>query len=204
MKTFSVGLAICLASSLLPPNARATILFDWTFTNSGQIVGPADALPMRARITNEAGSDENLTFDRFVSASFGISPPASDNYSIIAFPFIDLAGLDLSPGDSFDFDFGELNPLTSAAPGDYVLDRAGLTIISELPDVETQIQPQNFRWTVRRADIPEPSTLWLLATCLAALGFRVIARRARADGVAHARRTTGECAGKTDAAGGRF
>ena len=179
MKTFTIGLAICLASSLLPPNARATILFDWTFTNSGQIVGPADALPMRARITNEAGSDENLTFDRFVSASFAISPPASDNYSIIAFPFIDLAGLDLSPGDSFDFNFGELNPLTSAAPGDYVLDRAGLTIISELPDVETQIQPQNFRWTVRRADIPEPSTLWLLATCLAALGYGACRARAR-------------------------
>lgn len=165
---------VLLAQLMLVPLAsHALLLVDFEITNTPLTAGPSDSLTINGRLTNALGSDENLTTLNGAAYSpgalFGIY---QFSFGIGGNFFNQFSGINLAPGSSFDFIFGDLTPVTSpVAEGTYTSSEFTFSF-SDSQGVQQNITSQNlFSVTVRNQAIPLPGTLALFGLGLAGLGM---------------------------------
>ncbi len=173
MRKVIICLVLTIATGIIifPHNAQAALFWDWNFTNNFQTVGPTDSIVAKGRITNLAGSDSNLTFQNFGTATYSNGPTAqySFEWALAGNFFEQFFALNLAPGESFDFVFGTLTPYGGTPVGFYYF-FGGL----ELADTESGeiFRKFNFKVTGPSHVIPEPSTFFLLGSILFGFALR--------------------------------
>ncbi len=160
-------LLVAFLGVFLAQIAHATLILDLSFADNGQTFGQSDDVPVIARFTNAPISNENATFQSIGSGSFD-SGSAFPFYAVDFDDFyMDLVGLDLSPGESFDFLFATFRPRSPPVPeGTYTtgiiqfqyLDLAGNSFIAKADPT--------FSFKV-----PEPSTTLLLGAGVVAFAL---------------------------------
>lgn len=149
---------VCLFGPALSSRAAApTAQWSWSFNQSAYTVGPHDSILVQATVYNAAASTGHLR-PPGVSASF-----TGDFQKIYAFKFgtpgvpfgTEFLGLNLAPGESFQFNFGLLTPIgSSIAPGTYLAAPGFLNLDGTLRGAENRLQV-----TVA----PKPSSVALLS-----------------------------------------
>ncbi|MBI4388033.1 MAG: PEP-CTERM sorting domain-containing protein [Candidatus Omnitrophica bacterium] len=165
MKRKLILLVIMFACSIIffSNRAQAAIFWDWNFTNNFQTFGSTDSIIAKGRITNLATSDSNLTFQNFGTASYGNAPavPYQFAWGDSGQFFLQFFGLDLAPGQSFDFVFGNLTPYGITPPGFYFF-IAGFQLEGVEPDSSIR---RDFYFKVNGlvSPTPEPSALFLVS-----------------------------------------
>ena len=129
LSTIGVFLFLTLSIS----SVHAVLVYDWYVTNPIQTVGPNDTVQIDATIVNDASSDVNFNLDTAITQAFsGLFPSAyngvfGDGISISI--LTQFNGIELTPGESFNFVFATLTPSPSPVPaGDYYYYPMGLTI----------------------------------------------------------------------------
>jgi hypothetical protein len=166
--------------------ADAFIFLDWDFSNSGQSFGPNDQVVQNAKLYNLSSSDENLTLTNFFSASRSTVPVPPGTYSgEFGAPgtndfFTQFVGIDLEPGEEFDFIFSTYTPSGPTPAGSYETFHS--IVFQKTPpeeaisffsfqDSSLEQSTRNFTWSARGQEpvIPEPSSLLLLGSGLTAL-----------------------------------
>lgn len=166
------GLAAVLAVGV-PPSAHATKMFDFEFTSGGVVtVGPTDIVSMNAVLTNLSDAGEHILGGDVSSASF--TGFAFNPYDFSFGPsgnfFAQFTGMDLAPLETFAFVFGTLTPKSPpVALGTYAFPDNFMTIGFGAEEIRSS--SRTFTVIVASSAVPEPGTLVLLATGLAALPF---------------------------------
>ncbi|WP_341678870.1 hypothetical protein [Niveibacterium sp. SC-1] len=147
--------------------AQADLVWSWDLKDYKPVVGPSDPVVLNATLVVEASSSEHLT-----GAQIDLVAAPSDNpdfpYAMALVPaafFAQFEGLDLAPGSTFDFVFGELNPIGAPlAPGAYFGDLPALGVIDAAGVRRSWTPDQSLVVTVKEApvgELPEPQSLAL-------------------------------------------
>ena len=176
-KTFFAGIVLFFA--VTARCACASLLWGWEILNNNVIVDFDDRLTIMGRLFNLPGSDRNFRLDdiggygildtdlRPFYEVFGSLPGEPDQFE----------GLDLAPGEAFDFHHFILvpkadNPLTSTTT--FSFDTSFV-----VNQIKTDIVPngfiaQQYTFTIKEPDsgIPEPSSFALLGIGLLAYLLR--------------------------------
>ncbi|HYA37924.1 MAG TPA: VPLPA-CTERM sorting domain-containing protein [Candidatus Methylomirabilis sp.] len=151
----------------------------WSFTNSGLTYGPTDTIYLNATFTNtgsesivldwSSGFSYSLSWDSsFPIATSYPANPGEYNFQPTADTLFDKSGdtfltTTILPGQSRDFVFGELIPVTSIANGTYTTASADISINNQPAVVE--MNGGHFVATV----VPVPAAAWLLGSGLITL-----------------------------------
>jgi len=160
--------AILSLAFLLISNLSHAASVEWWFTNSGQNWLPTDTIVMEATLTNTdviplelgnldsgingAGLSHGTFYAEYLVGDFEFS----FTYDEVLIPF---TTVQLLPGESIDFVFGEFIPKTNIDHGFYQIAQAELV-------AGTQFNSNNlFNATV----VPVPAALWLFSSGLIAL-----------------------------------
>lgn len=152
--------------------AHAALVFSWDFTNNHQTFAPEDIVPIFAVLANEITSTENITIDSLSRAEVNFSGNIDNttNYILNFAPggvsfFDQFSGIDLSPGESFLFQFGELLPVGgSALAGQYFLGETLLGLNNQAGMELIVASEQEFAFAV--SDVPIPGAFLLFLTGL--------------------------------------
>lgn len=161
-----------IAVLIVVSHAAQAVSIQWHFTNSGQTWSTTDTLVMHARLTNVdtvslvLGDPENPVGG---SSGLGYGPDVTANYNfnwVYDQNLYPPSGIvEILPGESIDFIFGEFVPISQASPGTYQLVEAYMSF-----DGPVAYSDNLFSATV----VPLPSTLGLMTfgTGLIGLGMR--------------------------------
>jgi len=181
----------------LSGNANATVSISWDFINNNRTVGPTDNIEMMATVftTENTGNADEIFItsyealflqpgDMFGEAFDAFGNEAICNERICTGPYtLLLKARELDPfvpvyGGSADFLFGVLVPPVGGAPIDTF--NVGETnggfgrvefFFSDLYDSEVVVGGLSGYTVTVVSEVPEPSTMLLLGSGLAGLGF---------------------------------
>lgn len=156
---------LMIAITLSASPSEADIIWDWDFTNSGRIFSPTDDIPLLARLYNNSTEGQTIG-----GIDIGSADPLGDvpdlvidfveyqplsQYSFV-FPqgenvaYTEFSDLDLSPGESFDFQFGVFSPLVGPVPEDSYNTQGRIVVMSTRgePSQPDGALDRTFTWTV--------------------------------------------------------
>ena len=175
-----------LTVTAFPATAHAVLVWDWFFIEPIQTVTPTESpISFDATIFNSFFSDEHLTDSRIGGAGwfrgsipntydFEFGPPGSTPVDF----FAQFTGMDLAPGDSFNFVFGTFTQVGGPAPvGTYPDSIGGIGLRvpgSELFDSKQHTFGLNVV-SEPSPVIPEPSSFFLFTAGF--LGLAGVRRR---------------------------
>lgn len=162
--------AMLIAITLIACSAAAwaTPVWSWEFQQDFFIVEPTETIVLQATLHNHDLSAENLTDTFFTGAHAVFNGGPSALYSDFSFSFgpqgggdwenlfRQFDGIDLAPGESFDFVFGVLTP---NSPLDIGATYWPGGLISLPPYYLDDICLDSTRFEVAPAIVPEASTL---------------------------------------------
>lgn len=172
----------CLLAATGP--AQASLVWSWDLLEWNPTVGPTDTISLNAVLVNEASSTEHITWASL--QGFWVNHTGDGTYTY-ATPTVGLdvqfAGVDLAPGESFEFVFGRYLP--SAAPvaeGQYWGDSFGIAMRDAAGKPSSWTPDHSYLITVAAqgdpgGSVPEPGVPSLLAAALGALAFTRRQRR---------------------------
>jgi hypothetical protein len=130
-------LFLFLGLFVLPTVGRAAYV--WSFTNSGQVYGTTESIPLEARLTNTGTSSivVDLNVGSFAQGfEWGTFPnpynSPSGNYDFQGTAYDYFRNAIIQPGESRDFIFGVLIPIGAIAPGIYTTGNSDLSINTQL------------------------------------------------------------------------
>ena len=186
MKIGLIGAAMLAVLLSGARQAEAVILWDFELLNPVQNVGPTQTVLLDARLTNLSTSTEPITKDNIASQLFSAVPtipPFSFVYEIRFSPpgessTAKFDGLDLDPGEHFDFVFAFITPNSGPAPvGFTATGGATLSLIpKESVDPSFILRPYSLIVVDQPASepvVPEPSSFFFLGSGLLGLaGWR--------------------------------
>lgn len=130
----SLRMFVFLGLALVPMLGHAAYV--WSFTNSGQIYGTTESIPLSARLTNTGTSDivvdlnvgpfgQGFGWGTFPNPSYP-AQPGQYEFQFTGYDYFRNAVI--HPGASLDFVFGRLVPVGTIAPGIYTAGNTDLTI----------------------------------------------------------------------------
>ena len=152
--------------------AQAVLLYEWDFTNSGQIVGPNDVITLEASLTVLPGS-EDLNGSALLSTSInnGSFFPTYDFDFANPSAFAQFAGQTISAGNSLAFTFGTYTPNPAPVlPGMFSTTFSSLRFRDQMGNDVIVNSTNLFTASVGTQPVPEPSTMLLFASGIAGLG----------------------------------
>jgi len=120
----STALTLSLAL-IFSGSANATLTWNWSFGATPQVVGPTATVYIPATIYNSSSSTANLFISGYsASPQLGFTNTYVFNFGHdLTFPWTSftqtMQGLNLSPGQSYNFTFGTLTPQGVVPPGTY-------------------------------------------------------------------------------------
>ena len=119
--SFLTRLCVGMLLALVVIQAQATLQWSWDFDDYHPVVAPTDSVSLHATLYNDASSTEHITEASFYGRQAVLNPhlpyQASSTYADF---MAQLAGLDLAPGEIFNFVFMVLSPVGGSAPvGEY-------------------------------------------------------------------------------------
>ena len=170
----AVLVAAAISFGATVQEAHAVLFWDWDILNNGQFVEGTDQVNILARMYNN--SSEGETVGSF-SANYAFNSASANlisNYNNFSFGpspahdfFGQFSGLELAPGNFYDFTFGVYYPDGGDAPDGFYETTGGLILaggesVNKRIFWFTSCEPDNCGENV----IPEPMSLLLLASGL--------------------------------------
>lgn len=164
-----------------PSLARAQLGLHWKFNDPVYEVQTNESILISATFFND--SSERLITSG-AGGSFGGPLQFRYNFQFLFPPAF--VGLDLAPGESFDFDFGLLRPINGyVTPGVYFSDPAFIAVNGMLvyPDNSFEVRVTGGPPPPPMTPVPEPGTLPFVAALVSAvIGVARWKRRCRSCG----------------------
>lgn len=185
MKTLKSWIGIL--AIVLSPTSFAGVIAGWEFTNSGQVVDPSENVEIKATFYNSEYSSDVFSLSSLVGGFM-----AWDMNTIGAYKFnlgkngvffSQFQGVELNPGESYEFVFGSFSPKAEAvSEGTYGLSIAGLfsrgfkDFYVAGPFEFSVVQQTVLTLASAAVEVSEPSSLVILAMLLLVLARRFRAR----------------------------
>ncbi len=153
-------------------SVQAMLLYEWDFTNSGQIVGPNDVITLEASLTVLAGSEDlNGSTLSSISHSSGSFFPTYDFNFANPTVFDQFNGQTISAGNSLAFTFATYTPDPAPVlPGMFTSTFSRLNFFDQMGNMVEVESTNLFTASVGMQPVPEPSTMLLFASGIAGLG----------------------------------
>ena len=158
-------------------SSHALLIWDWDLEKSTIDVTPSNTITLNATIYNDASSTQSIFSNTFITygmgwgSIFGPGNPYTYSSGVDGWLLNQFIGVEVAPGDSFDFVFATLTPKNGLVDvgiytSDYLMIAMKTDNIQLIKSVEIN---------VNTIPVPEPSTIALLCIGL----FGILLMRAR-------------------------